>query len=441
MFLILALIILAFCIIYLLYILFRSSRKPSPYRKLKEVYSLPKLTIPLEELAHHLWLKTEKRKTCQVTETVFNISEKTVQDLSKSEKTEVSDENLPFLTDEILFQIWNDIVLPYKEEIQEQKVLDLVKEGLNILYVHGNCPSLTGVSEKETFSDVETEDYALYKDILVKTTLKEHTVNVIRITVDIVKQSFENHEKHIPRMLIIALYHDLGKIPEYQKIYGAKAHPLISANLLGKIASETQNQPFWLDEAIQIIREHHIPGEQNPLKRILTQADKKARLIEISKTLSNYKIAPLEEWFSVEELISDLSQVTNLDHYGPKWYAFSHNDVVYVKPDKLVELIDEQRKRKNILSPDMLTAKDKTLLIPKIVTFLKEKGLLAYFKPDQQVNRIPKFRIYLKDGKSHEVLLIPIKITAFSEDQIQQIKNRLPASYFSAIAEIKLLSK
>lgn len=435
------------------------------------INKIPKIEISLDELAQNLWLKYNETVIKNYYEMIESSSSPNNIETQKNTLTNIEtnkttshsielissapndlDTSYPTLiemnfqetlkNDEPIYLVWKEYFLPYSQQIKEQKVDLYLKEGLNILSKEGNCSSLTGVStENKQQYDVEIEDFSLYKDLLSKVSLKEHTLNVIRIISEDSKKIFENSENHMPKVLFLALFHDIGKIPNYFNI-DPKSHSLTSASVLNMIAEKLKIKPFWFEEAIQVIREHHISGSKNIYKKLLRGADKKARLIEISRLLSDYTIKPLKEWFSLDEFLRDLYNTINIDHYGPKWYAFHYNDIIYVKPDRALDLIDEQRKRKKVLSYEFLTKNDRQKAITFLLTLLEENEMLAYElqKEDNSIN-LPKFRILIKDGKTFNINLIPIKISIYEQNQIKELKRRLHSSYFSNIEEVKLIQK
>lgn len=435
--------IIVFSIAYLVYLLFFSSKKPVKI-DLSKIKNIPSMEIPLEELAKHIWLKYNDALAEQYYEVISSEKEPqsgnqnqevSASQLYKRHEYETDIDEIAIEKDPVLSHLLKEIIIPYKNELENQKVFPLVKEALAILSKEGNCSSLAGVStSNQEIDNFELKEYSFYKEVLAKVPLKEHTATVVRITIELLKKSFDTYASHVPKMLIVSLYHDLGKIPSLYQKFGQKAHPFVSANFLATLAQSHGVTPFWLEEAIQIVREHHIPGEKNVFKRILQEADRKARLFEISKSLSHYTVKKFEEWFSLDELIRDLAKVTNIDHYGPQWYAFSHKEIVYVKPLKLIDLANEQRERKKILSLEFLTEKDKTSLIPVIIEHLAKKNFLAL--SHLNYSKIPRFKILLQDGKTFDITLVPIKLSAFSNEEIKEITNRLHATYFSNILEV-----
>ena len=450
----LILLIITCLLLYIIYVLSFSKKERRKTVNLNILKELPQLEVDLELLAKSIWLKhnenlaqvyyefVEKTPSGQLLpeDSEPLATESTVQD-SITEMPATSSPSQPekekttyTFNDQITKQIWEEFVLPYHSVYESQNALPLIKEGLSVLEQKGDCPSLTGVSPGEN-PEIELEELNIYKEILSKVSLKNHTYHVINISVNKIKTNFNNYENHIPRVVVTALYHDLGKIPEYWLSGGKKAHQYVSANLLSAIAVSNNAKPFWLDEAIQIIREHHIPNPSNTFAKILQEADRKARLLEISQHLSDFSIKPFESWFSVKELLDDLAEVVNEDRFGSKWYAFSFKDIIYVRPEKLVELADEQRKRKKVLCEELLGEKEKYQIVYKILEILQAEKILIEGKTSK-TPKPQKFKIHRNDGKVFELHLVPVKMSIYDDNTIKKIKNRLGVTYFSSIVNV-----
>ncbi len=75
--------------------------------------------------------------------------------------------------------------------------------------------------------------------ILTKITLKDHSYTVANNIVEIVRETL-NYENLVPRAIITALAHDLGKIPEYSEsgsYCNTHEHTLIGTAKLKELAS------------------------------------------------------------------------------------------------------------------------------------------------------------------------------------------------------------
>lgn len=473
---------------YLLYLILLPKRRDKVlYTQLKQI---PELQVRIEDLANNIWLKYND----ELAKTYYEIIEKTEQQLQKGQNISFSqptpttqplnppaqettppqnlqDTSLPTplnninqgsienisknvepstdttkeqdvsFSDPVISEIYKEFVLPFAFYYKEQNALDIALKGLSILETYGNCSSLTSLSTKESdYMDSEVEDLNLYKDILAKVTLKDHTYHVVSISFHLLKEKFSEYQINVPRIIIASLFHDLGKIPEFWLSSGKKAHNYVSANILYTVAKEVNASPFWLDQVAQIIRDHHLPTTKDPFVRILQEADKKARVLELSQSLSQYSITPFENWFSLDEFISDLAKEVNNDKHGVKWYAFSFKDVIYLKPDGLFELVELQRNRKKAISEEFVWQRkeEKMKIVLKVVNLLNSKGFLVEGLIDPKANRIPRFKIYRKDGRTYSMQLIPIKLTIYNADIATEIQHRFNVSAFNVVENVTL---
>lgn len=445
---------------YLLYLLFFPKRKDKLLSlQLKQI---PEIQVKIEDLANYIWLKHND----ELAKTYYEIIEKTEQtptqelpqtqlienistDLTNSLPdhttspldSQIIQQHTVSFSDQTVREIYKEFVQPFEIYYKEQNALNIVLKGLSLLDKHGNCSSLTSVSPKDSeYLDTELEDLNLYKDILAKVSLKDHTYHVVSISFQLLKEKFSEYQINVPRIITAALFHDIGKIPELWLSSGRKAHNYVSANVLHSIAKEVNSSPFWLDQVAQIIRDHHLPTTKDPFVRILQEADKKARVLELSQSLSQYNIIPFDNWFSIDEFLNDLAKEVNNDKHGVKWLAFSFKDVIYLKPDGLYDLVEIQRNRKKAISEEFIWQKreEKMKIILKIVNLLNSKEILVEGLIDPKTNKIPKFKIYRKDGRTYSMSLIPIKLTIYESNTAAEIQQRFNVSAFNVIENVIL---
>lgn len=445
------LIVITTIIVLFAYLVFRLIKPAGPKRiNTKVLESFPEIQVDFTELAEKTWLRFNDEMYRRYVEALEKINPKdepeviTITPDSSTEKTNshvktTKTSDIKDLHDEILISLWNDCIKPYLPLIEEQNALDIIKEGLRILQEKGNCPSVSVQTKELSASDeVDVKEYEIYKNILSEVTLKDHTVHVVRYAINNLKSTFQEPDTHAPKILVCTIYHDIGKIPEYRSIYGNLAHPFISGNILSQVSKKFEKIPFWIDEAIQIVKNHHLPGEQNVYKKILKEADKSARMLEISLKLSGFTVKNFSDWFSIEEFLKKLAPLVNDDRFGNKWYAFSFNNVVYLRPDRLIDLLESMREEKKLIVPELFSSEDREKIKLKIISELSEKDLLAYSTREKPVKKPITFVIMLRDGRSFKFNLIPIKITAFSEEDIKMIEGKRHVSTLtSSIAEVQ----
>jgi hypothetical protein len=415
--------------------------------RLELLEDVPKVTISLEELSR-IWTiynytpDDEKKKKVEEirekireklqTEGAYSPATSSTEEApSGVGETEVSGEGgaLPLLKSSALKTLWNEIIMPYIEEFENQQALPLVIKGFEILDNYGNVSSFSGKPE-----DQETTEITGYKDVLNRVSLVEHTINVVRLIVELVRKNYYNPEIYIVKAVIASLFHDIGKIEALvpDKITGTRVHALTSATLLQSYARELygEKQPVWLDEVVQAVREHHIPTKHT-LANILKRADQKARALEVSFYVKDLKMLDIDDWFDINEFKKDMFEKLNNDQLGKNWVGFTFNNVIYLRREGIYLLADEQRKRKKILSIEFLYEGAKKEAIDKIVKILIKEGLTV------TEHGYGRYILARQDGKSYNTVFVALKGTIFSEEEMKTLELRKRVTQFASIVMVK----
>ncbi len=102
---------------------------------------------------------------------------------------------------------YGDVIEPHREALAG--MLEGINRIMDILERYGDCPSVV-----DTIADSEKRAATRVGDILSKVTLRDHTFNVARIALRLLKDTYDNPVGYIPVTIIAALGHDLGKIPQ-----------------------------------------------------------------------------------------------------------------------------------------------------------------------------------------------------------------------------------
>lgn len=145
---------------------------------------------------------------------------------------------------------------------------------LQILDKDGDCPSVVGKEERANSHEAERDLGDELYQFLSRVPLWRHTLLVARKYV----AKFQ-YDVMLPDALIIALGHDLGKIPRYyQKLYKSGDHPALSTNILNGIPEYAAlvNRT----ELSRVIMGHHFLVPGSPLAEQLKAADGEARTVE-----------------------------------------------------------------------------------------------------------------------------------------------------------------
>jgi hypothetical protein len=148
---------------------------------------------------------------------------------------------------------------------------------LKLLDQEGNCPSVVNLK-----GDVEGSwDENTYQ-ILARTTLLDHSLNVAEQAIKLLSESESFHV--IPDTVVAALGHDLGKLESSRGyLYSVGEHPLTAGRPLGKI-EEFLKLPRK-NEIERAIKLHHKRPE-GLLGKTLKKADQLARQKELEETVS-----------------------------------------------------------------------------------------------------------------------------------------------------------
>ncbi|ANA41744.1 hypothetical protein A2G06_16510 (plasmid) [Geobacter anodireducens] len=145
---------------------------------------------------------------------------------------------------------------------------------LQILDKEGDCPSVVGKEDRANSHEAERDLGDELYQFLSRVPLWQHALLVARKYV----AKFQ-YDVMLPDALIIALGHDLGKIPRYyQKLYKSGDHPALSTNILNGI-QEYASLPNR-NELSRVIMGHHFLVPGSPLAEQLKAADGEARTIE-----------------------------------------------------------------------------------------------------------------------------------------------------------------
>jgi hypothetical protein len=206
---------------------------------------------------------------------------------------------------------------------------------LKLLEKRGLCPSVASNFEQDY--DVKqfrncngnkpipvTSDGKTSYEILSSYTLLEHSINVATIIIEEIKSRTNTSSILMPKAIIIALAHDIGKIAKSPNNSAINKEEVDSVQVLDKVAVSTDH-PFisgmiiqerfpnypHIEEVVTLVQEHHVPVDKNAslYAQALKAADKKARRQEMSA------------WFKKHygtDTHPDPYQVVTLDPIEPK---------------------------------------------------------------------------------------------------------------------------
>jgi hypothetical protein len=148
----------------------------------------------------------------------------------------------------------------------------LIIKLLSMLDIEGDCPSVVRANPKEAENLYSNESFAMLATI----PLYQHSLTVARNLI-----AKADHEALLADMIIMALAHDIGKIPSYHdKMYSSGDHPIIAGLILNSIP-EYISLPNR-DDIDRAITGHHLLKSDNILTNGLKQSDHEARQSELA---------------------------------------------------------------------------------------------------------------------------------------------------------------
>lgn len=258
---------------------------------------------------------------------------------------------------------------------------------LTMLDNEGDCPSVVRKNKDEAERIYAEDSYALLETV----PLYRHTLTVARNFV-----AKADQEALLADMILIALAHDIGKIPSYHdSMYSSGDHPII-AGLILKGIPEFMSLPNR-EDINRAVTGHHLMKCDNILSDGLKQSDHEARQAELAALYADVRerkqrvpesegkqkasakveaehtgysktVPPVEErahplgfnpvkekfipttidipdWFNADAILSSLKKRINFVESTPKgeqWSVVSTpSGLIYVNPNALWETIKE----------------------------------------------------------------------------------------------------
>lgn len=312
---------------------------------------------------------------------------------------------------------------PYEGIFIAQNADGLFKALIGELDRFGHCPSVVTRA-----NDSEAVELYSVRDNLSRVSLKEHSVGVTNRIISLLERTYNDFENHIPRAVIAALSHDLGKIPEYwaSGAYNTYEHPLVSASRLKELAGNAQIP--WIEDAIRAVKDHHILTN-NQFSVLLKEADRGARELELLKFSGELSIMPMEQWLDPAKLVKLLEPHVNVLKNG-KWKAFSFGGIVYCTPEFLYDYAKTLCRQSKALDLTVIYESEKESALRCITGILKQ----AEYIPDllQQNYYARKIEITAVGGKKR-FILTPLKGEHFN---LQELESR-KTGYLLSIKEVR----
>jgi hypothetical protein len=312
---------------------------------------------------------------------------------------------------------YSEVIEPHKESLAG--MLEGINKMMELLERYGDCPSVV-----DTITDSEKKVATRVGDILSKVTLRDHTFNVTRIALRLLKDTYHDPVGYVPAVIIAALGHDLGKIPELRSRdkYVKADHPPASVSIVEEIFQKDKGA-HWLKMVAKAIGEHH-QSATDPLSELLKEADGKARQMEIERAEKRASLT-WEEWFDCRDLLRRVGATVNVTQTGSAFRAFSVDDTVYCDPTFLYETAGAMAAERSIVDITLLWDTDKERAVRRIVESLRKSDVLTSELGKAYTTR--RYEIQVEQGKPKRPLLVPIKADAFeNRAEFEEIKASHP---------------
>lgn len=159
---------------------------------------------------------------------------------------------------------------PYFKGDVHEAILDL----LELLDAEGHCGSVVRQNEKEPEKIYDVDTY----NTLAKVPLYRHSINVAIAAMEKV-----TNPPIVPKAVIAALAHDLGKLPNYYgRFYKSIAHPMVGLAVIEALPNVKGLK--WWDEIAAAVKNHHSQSADY-LDALIREADQAARLKEMSNAI------------------------------------------------------------------------------------------------------------------------------------------------------------
>ena len=299
------------------------------------------------------------------------------------------------------------VVDPYAKICIQQKALDGIYRLIELLDSEGGCPSIVIKSKDKSESDLES-----FRDILAKVTLRAHSHRTAMTGIEYLKKSYRDYQNLIPKMIVCALGHDIGKIPSFREgdRYSKHDHPIISADKVRELFTGTNEK--WLDDALNVIRDHHRKSNEQ-FTCLLQRADAKARELEVAEAGMGFVAKEWDEWFDAKAILEIIKPEINVLQTGNKWKAFSFGGIVYCHADLFFEAAKKLAAMQKIVDLYLHSLREKDHCIRKVVDGLRITGAVSSEIGHEYTGRL--YNVEMGQFGNRQQRLTPLKCEAFEK--------------------------
>ena len=231
-------------------------------------------------------------------------------------------------------------------------------------------------------------------DIVKNASLREHSFNVVRELVELIKKEYgKGWRIYLPKAIITGLLHDIGKLPSYREkgqAYRKLSHQKSSQMAAIKLMQKHGFKEDYIEEVASAVGNHHSLKVEG-FTKLLKEADKKAREKEllkygenVSDTRKHFKLVGgkrLEKEF-LAYMIEKLYPYINTKHrFKGKTmvHVFENEGYIYFEMELLMWLITED---KSVVLPDIFYMEEDDARAEAKKIIANTLRYYNYLKPD-----------------------------------------------------------
>ncbi|PIP38550.1 MAG: hypothetical protein COX19_12100 [Desulfobacterales bacterium CG23_combo_of_CG06-09_8_20_14_all_51_8] len=383
---------------------------------------------------------------------------------------QMNDHNLPLpWRHERIHTFYQEHIVPYKKILGTSGYLKPVTTLLALLDAHGNCPSVVKINQDHEYQTLQN----VY-DLLSKITLLDHSLNVAeQMITDIARAKTKDPEMIMGKILMAALGHDIGKIPDLMdaETYRKGDHPYISYLVLKK-AIFTDPSPQH-EDILHAVKSHHYQvregftydlrradqaAREMEAERLSLQGESAADLVQIIHEQKASETKPQEQnstpkekgaspeafdlsWLDMDEFLSIIEPEINRIENNSYFRAFSmNNGLVYLMLSLVSETVIQLAKNHNhaevMVNAD--TTEKKRSLEFTVKTMLADKGYIPSFIGKGFSGA--RFGLIDANGKKKMVgIYMPVEARAFKTSLAELENRKNKTSVIKEITEVRPL--
>ena len=360
-------------------------------------------------------------------------------------------------------------VAPFEKILGTSGYLKPVTNLLSLLDAYGDCPSVVKLNQDHEYQEIQN----VY-DLLSKITLLDHSLNVAEQMIsDVVRSKTKDPEMIMGKIIVAALGHDIGKIPDLMNGDTCRKgdHPYISYLVL-KNAIFTETSPQH-EDILSAVKSHHFQVREG-FTHDLRKADQAAREMEAEQlSLRGESASPLIQilheqttlesanqqqvknpkekgespevmdlsWLDLDEFLAFIEPEINRIENKTYFRAFSmNNGLVYIMLSLVSEAVIQLAKRHNhaevLVNAD--TTEKKRSIEFTVKTLLADKGLIPSFIGKGFSGA--RFGLMDANGKKKMVgIYMPVEARAFKTSLADMENKKNKDSIIKDIIEVRPL--